>query len=244
MSETEKPKENTIQDLQRKLKDFAAASPEIQKTQLADLIQFIQVNATQKVIDRLVSQEFQTKLQTAINSTLATLLDFDGKEVNPWTNCATIVALDEQGNIKGAISIPPKDMTDYGGSYNFFTPALCKALVSMHLKKADRKGGIADNRRYLREITVEVFKYHTGAIDEPITLPGSDTGIYLGASGCEANSDVVSTVLDGATPTHWTQAGVFDEAFAQITSVYLSEPVKSIQRMNAPRPIERLIAGN
>jgi len=243
MSEESRPKETSSQTLQRMLNEFAAATPDSQRTQLEDLIKFIKQNATKEAIMPLVNKEFQQNLHTAMASTLQTPLDIDGQEVNPWTNCGTVVVIDLNGNIQGAISIPPTNMEDYGSSFNFYAPALGKAVASMYLRNSGLIGGIADNRRHLKEITNGAFTWHTGATDEPVTLNNS-TSVYLGASGCEAVPNVISSVLDGATSTHWTQAGTFDEAFAGITGTYLQDPAKQVQTMNAPRPIERLVAGN
>lgn len=225
-----------------RLRKFAAADSDTQKAHLGELIGFIKEYVTSEVLSKLANQEFQTNLEEAVAATLETPIDVEGQEVFPWKGSYTLVAINEDGSIEGAVSERPDDMTPYGDpDFNLHAPALVKAVSSMYLNKAGIQGGITDNKRHLREITNGQFSVHTGATDEPISLHGKR--VYIGSSGCEAAMDSVSRVLDGAIPTHFTQAGAFDEAFVGITGTYLTNPARDTAPIIS-RPIDRLTTGN
>ena len=78
-----------------------------------------------------------------------------------------------------------------------------------------------------------------GATNEPIEMPDGKQ-LILGASGCEATKTFVSQTIDGGEPTHFTNAGAIDEAFAGITAMYLSQPELSPQSVQSPE-IDKLL---
>lgn len=79
-----------------------------------------------------------------------------------------------------------------------------------------------------------------GSTDSPVPING--VGTFLGASACEPRSSVVKKILDGATPTYFTQAGTFDSAFAGITATYLQNPARVGPAISPA--IDRITAGN
>lgn len=153
----EESKEGVAEDLQKKLREFATAEPDVQKLQLKELIGLIEQTVTSDVLARLVDSEFQKGLQTAISSTLETPIDIDGEAIEDvWNGSYTIVAVDESGTVKGTVFSPPDDLTPYGGpEHNFYASPLVKTLASMYLHKAGLKGGIGDNKSTCRKLQRE-----------------------------------------------------------------------------------------
>lgn len=226
--------------LQKQLAEFAKVGIQDRKRLLPKLIVFIQENVTPEVIEQLINRDAQQQLQTAVEKTTATPIEINGQENHPWNESYTLVVLTDSGDILAALSKRPEDMTPYRSKdYNFYPPALIKALAALHLHKAGKTGGITDNWPDLKKLS---FPYHAGSTDAPVPL--GDQSVFVGASGCEATPKFVSMVLDGATPTHFTQAGAMDAAFAGITAYYLSTPTLASAKISPPKPISRLLAGN
>ncbi len=233
--------------LQDQLQTFASADNDEQREQLPGLIAFIQEHATINTVLPLVKKNTQWELEHAMNRAWQTPVDARGEEINPWTHTGTVVAMDADGRICAAVSYPPDDLTPYVKSgerpkFNFIAPALVKAVTSLHLQKARLSGGIGDNGPYLDEIFGRKFPYHMGATNEPVEM-GNERQLILGASGCEATSTFISKTIDGGQPTHFTNAGAMDEAFAGITAIYLSQPEINPQSIQSP-VVDQLLMQN
>jgi len=100
-------------------------------------------------------------------------------------------------------------MSHYGGNFNFFAPALEKAVATLHLALAGMEGGLAAHSDYLKN---NGFKRHAGALDFPASLTDG-AKVFVGGSGCEVNPVFNEGIHDPDDEGHFRLAGWWDQVF-------------------------------
>lgn len=210
-------KETVGVSLQEKLIQFAAAETPEREKNIAGLVEFIMKNVDKDVVAALVDKESQSKLEEAVSLTLQTKFKKDdGSIVDPWQGGHTVVVLDKEGKIKGAVSVPTEGLEDYGDLNKY---ALIKALCELHLYKSGREELSAPkNFSYLLNLGLRAGEnlFTGGAWQEDL----NHEVIFAGSSGCAPRKDYLKELLANADPTRDTQAGLFDTVFSQFTAFY------------------------
>lgn len=209
------------------LMEFSSGNTHQRELLLPGLVSLIDETANKDTIGALVDPEFQPKLEIAVSKTFATPFDVDGKEVYPWEEGRTIVAIDNAGNIKGATSVPTSGLEEFGDLHKH---ALKKAVYGLHLRKRGEEHGVPKDRidiseplnnEYLKSKLPGVTIYN--GVSQYTAKVGADT-IFIGGSGCAASAEYLTGLLGGAIPGPETQAGRLDMVFSDITSFYLEDP--------------------
>lgn len=243
--------ERLARELQEKLTQFASFGTKEREKTLPELTGFIEANAKEPIVQRLVDKEFEDKLKNAVEHTLATKFRRqDGSIVEDiWEGEYTVTALSEDGKIMGALSKPGKVWELYGDLNKY---GLIKALCELHLYKVNRFEGLSDpdNFKYLVGLGLRPVKPDDESF-EPNLFTGSATGvnvdgkvIYIAGSGCWVNRGYLGELLAGATPGIDTQAGLFEKTFSRITGSYLQNSGQEAQILPEPREIQQLRINN
>lgn len=232
---------SAAKDLQERLTKFAASETAEREEALPELVAFIKDNADAEVVGKLVDRRegFQSRLEEAVHLTLrATFETADGRIIVPWQGGHTVVVLDRNGEVKGAVSVPTEGLEDYGDLSKY---ALIKALCELHLDETHKLGGLSNQRnfRYLESIGLKAGEdLFTGSTTHIILRTDLYHEIlFVGSSGCAPEKSYLKELLAGAEPTRDTQAGLFDTVFSDITSRFLSSHKGGrIPTMTFPEP--------
>lgn len=248
MEQGEGGKDKLATSLQDQLKKFASSETKDREGAIVELVAFIKANADREVMDKLVDKEFQPKLEASAIQTLETQFKrYDGTLVEKvWEGGYTVVALTENGEVKGASTIEGSVWKAYGDLNKY---ALIKALCELHLYKANRFGGLSDpdNFKYLVGLGL---KPDDGKEDtDPDLFTGStkavavgDDVLYVASSGAAADRSYLTELLAGGEPKINTQAGLFDSVFSRFTASYLRGETQTV--FPEPREIQQLRINN
>jgi hypothetical protein len=228
--------------LQDKLKKFTSQEDLFKREKmLIDVANFIMTkgNITGEVLRTLIDRDFQPKLEKAVDKSLQTSFDINGKKINPWIGGFTVVALDMEGNIKGAMSKPTEGLESYGDLHPY---ALMKAVEAFHLDKnnLERHGlKIPQNIKYLTDLLkMQIFN----GCSRGIQL--GETKLYVGGSGCAVKRDYLKELLGGAEPAPDTQAGRFDTIFCDLIGDYLRDSQKTANWVREPQELQVIRINN
>ncbi|HVF69507.1 MAG TPA: hypothetical protein VNA13_02995 [Xanthomonadales bacterium] len=212
--------------LKEQVKAFAALEDEAARGQkLKEVVDFIANEADKDTMDNLVSPEspFQGRLAEAVIATVESPIKVndDAESEEGWKGHGTAVVLTEKGEVIGTFNRPtglesplPGNKGNYGDLRRF---ALIKAMCSLHLEKAGKKGGMLGNYDYL-EKEVGLTPYDTlfiGAADESVEVDGKKA--FVATSGVEAKEGFIGKYLKSAynlpevpKVDRETLAGLFD----------------------------------
>lgn len=237
--------ETSVYILKEKLRRFGEIDDVHERADaIPDLIAQIREHANQDTLKLLVNEEFQSHLQEAVEKALKTPFLVKGAEVVPWSGGFTIVALDLDGEIHGAVSKPTEGLEAYGDLYPY---AVTKAVLAAHLWQSSKQSplnklGIGDLDNFEDLSRVTKTRIYNGATVSPAYSDLWPKGVYIGGSGCAVKEDYLKELLGGATPAPDTQAGRFDAIFCELVGNYLEG--EEIRPMQEPRDVREIRINN
>jgi len=243
MEEGEGGKDLLATTLQDRLTKFASSETEEREKALPELVAFIKDGVDKEVLEKLTDKEFQPKLQDSVNRALQTKFKkHDGTEIEPWQGGHTVVVLDRDGKVKGAVSVDTEGLEEYGDLNKY---ALIKALCELHLYKDGREQGLSDPDNFTHLLSLGLKAgddLFTGSVWQE-DLNHEVT--FVGSSGCAPKRDYLRELLAGAEPTRDTQAGLFDSVFSSLTANnLLGGHLPRKQIYSEPQEIQQLRINN
>lgn len=219
--------EQRANNLTSYLTSFASSDTEMREVMFARMKPFLEENATREVLEALSgvgerNQELAQAMEAVFQNT--------SEEKNLWTGSGTVVLIGRDGTILGFHGVQPKDMSHYGGNFNFFAPALEKAMASLHLALDNKVGGLAAHSDYLKRIG---YARHEGSPESSVVL-NDGTELFVGGSGCEVNPVFNEEIPDPDNEGHFRLAGWWDQVFVE-------QVVKAINDPNSSNQIGKII---
>ncbi len=194
---------NQAEILKDDLRAFAAKDTKTRENRLFDIVSSIKNNASLESILELTSPnknieleriDYRPYLYSAARKTTNTLFTVGKEKVKPWEGGFTVISLRQDGTIPAGITNPRgRVYKEYG--QNLYPYALTKAMFSLHLYLSGKKGGLGEveNIRYLQGLG---FRGGENLFLGEAIVPGPEgSSSFIGASGCELQSDYINSLL-------------------------------------------------
>ncbi|HRI05369.1 MAG TPA: hypothetical protein PLV59_00220 [Candidatus Dojkabacteria bacterium] len=222
---TETSPEKLASELKLKSSSFFSLDQQERREKAGEFLQWVEDNVTNTVLQYTIVPEFQEEFELAADKAFNTpqILLTNQKEgealsndlVFPVEDGYTILAIDEKGIPIGYIYKPIEKL----GDFNTAKVAYQKAVMLKIIEDEGKSNGLAGkaNMEFAKSLG---FRRHWGSALSSVKL-GNYGKIYIGASGVGQNQTYNSHLLDGATPSDFTNAGLFDAYFATITAEML-----------------------